>query len=338
MSQHKVEVIKTRLEEHPDADLLSIVKVKGWYCVVRTEDFKDIVDEDGYVMGAYIPIDSVLPPTPEWEYMQSKKYRVKTMRLRGILSQGILVPAKPEWEEGQDVMEELGIKKWIPPEEREVRFGGDSIPEPAGFNHHTDIENIQNFPGVFDETHDVVVTEKIHGTNARFGIVNGKFYIGSHNHTKLHPGNSVWSKAAEIFFIEKKLSEASMVLPGDLVIYGEIYGKFGKSYIQKLGYGMEKLGLVIFDIQTDGSFFDWEGVEDFAKTFGFDLPPVLYRGKFSEKAVEELAEGPTVLGKGIHLREGVVVRTVKEIFHRGIGRMWLKRKSNEYLLKMGKRR
>lgn len=337
MSQHKVEVIKTRLEEHPDADLLSIVKVKGWCCVVRIEDFKDIVDEDGYVMGAYIPVDSVLPPTPEWEYMQSKKYRVKTMRLRGILSQGILVPGKPEWKEGQDVMEELGIKKWIPPEEREVRFGGYSIPEPAGFNHHTDIENIQNFPGVFDETHDVVVTEKVHGTNARFGIVDGKFYIGSHNHTKLHPGNSIWSKMASKLSIEIKLLDAyhRVWFTGspDIVIYGEIYGED----IQKLHYGVEP-SFVLFDVQVNGNFLGWDEVERFAKTFGFNLPPVLYKGKFSEEIVEELAEGITVLGNGIHLIEGVVVRTEEEIFHRGIGRMWLKRKSNKYLEKMGKKR
>lgn len=329
MSQFKVEVVPVKLAKHPDADLLSIATVKGWQCVVRTSDF------DGVELGAYIPLDAILPPTSEWEYMQSRKYRVKTIRLRGILSQGILIPAREGWVEGQDVTEELEIKKWIPPEERKdkVTFGGSCTPEPAKFCYHTDIERIQNFPDVFKEGDEVVITEKIHGTNCRFGWVDNQYMVGSHNHRKECYGPSIYARVGEELNMEHKFSFNLFTKENnDLVLYGEIYGlKVQKGF----RYGLETQKFILFDVQLNGKFLDWEEVERYAETFGLDLPPVLYKGSFSNKIVDELSNGLTVLGQGAHLREGIVIRSVHEEWDKALGRKWIKKVSDEYLLKKG---
>ncbi|MCK4359146.1 MAG: hypothetical protein KAW92_10485 [Candidatus Cloacimonetes bacterium] len=329
MSQFKVEVVPVKLEKHPDADLLSIATVKGWQCVVKTSDF------DGVELGAYIPLDSILPPMPEWEYMQSKKYRVRTIRLRGILSQGILIPAKEGWVEGQDVTEELGIKKWIPPEERQekVIHGGVKVPEPAKFCYHTDIERIQNFPNAFKEGDEVIITEKIHGTNCRFGWTDGQYMVGSHTCRKECHGVSIYARIGEELDMEHKFSFNLFTKENnDLVLYGEIYGfKVQK----KFNYGLETQKFILFDVQLNGVFLEWEEVEGYAKIFNLDLPPVLYKGPFSNKVVEELVNGLTVLGQGAHLKEGIVIRSIHEEWDERLGRKWIKKVSDEYLLKKG---
>jgi len=118
-------------------------------------------------------------------------------------------------------------------------------------------------------------------------------------------------------------------LHSDIVVFGEIYG-YG---IQKLKYGKKQAELIIFDIQVNGKFLGWEDIERGSQFMDLGLPPVLYLGPFSDKLIEEFADGPTILGQGAHVREGVVIRTIVETPHWELGRMWLKRISDKYLLK-----
>jgi RNA ligase (TIGR02306 family) len=319
MSQFIVEVVPVKLEKHPDADSLSIAFVKGWQCVVKTDEFKD------KVLGAYIPIDSILPDLPEWEFMRPRNFRVKTIKLRKVLSQGLLVPAREGWEEGQDVTEELGVKKYEPPDP--VSFGGDNAPNVAGFSYKTDIERIQNFPDVFKVGEEVFITEKIHGTNFRFGVVENVFYVGSHFNIKKHPGGSIYSLVATRYGLEDKV--LNKWRSEDAIIYAEIYGKS----VQNLTYGLTKQDFVVFDIQINGKFLNWKEVESICKELDFKTPPVLYWGPFSLKRVDQLADGPTTLGKECHIQEGIVIRSEREQLDNYIGRKWLKRLSNDYLLK-----
>jgi len=334
VSQFKVEVVKAKLEKHSNADTLSVVIVGGWQCVVKTADF------EGVELGAYIPIDSIVPDVPEFEFLRSHKFRVKTIKLRGLLSQGLLIPAKCGWYEGDDVTEELGVKKYEPPEM--LHFGGELIQEPAGFEYHTDIEQIQNYPSVFVEGEDdVIVTEKIHGTNARFGLIDGVFYVGGHQSAQKYPGVTVYAKVAEKLEIEKKmrrlernyLTVKGWVKVENVVLYGEIYGRFGEKRIQSLDYGRVDPGLIIFDVQVNGKFLDWPDIERCLQVMDLQTPPVLYEGKFIKSIIDDLTEGKTVLGNGLHLKEGVVIRARREEFHPEMGRKWLKRVSNNYLLK-----
>lgn len=158
-----VEVVPVVLEKHPDADTLSIVPIKGWTCVVKTEDFKDVK------LAAYVPSDSVVPDTPEWSWLKGK-LRIRSCKLRGVYSQGVLVPAKPHWKEGDNVADELGITKYEPPEPRWYRpggggkgLGGDCLAEPLAFHHYTKIQNWNNYPDIIAEGEVVNITEKLHG-------------------------------------------------------------------------------------------------------------------------------------------------------------------------------
>ena len=101
----------------PNADKIEVAMIDGWQCVVSKDDGFKVGD-----LVVYVEIDSVLPPIPEFAFMEKRKYRVKTIKLRGQVSQGLVLPMSilnshqplPETPEGSDVTEILGIKKYDP--------------------------------------------------------------------------------------------------------------------------------------------------------------------------------------------------------------------------------
>ena len=119
-----IRVIK-ELRPIPNADRIELAIIDGWQCVVSKSD--------GFKVGdkvIYVEIDSILPPKPEFEFMKDRKYRVKTIKLRGQISQGLVLPTSliPHFntiacptgtEEGSDVTSYLGITKYDPEAEQE---------------------------------------------------------------------------------------------------------------------------------------------------------------------------------------------------------------------------
>src|SRR5689334_4082598 len=99
------------------ADRIEVCTVLGWHVVVAKS-------ENHYVGEnvIYIEVDSILPPIPEFEFLRVRKYRVKTIKLRGQISQGLILPLSvlpKTWMYernfvGQDVTDALGIKKYDP--------------------------------------------------------------------------------------------------------------------------------------------------------------------------------------------------------------------------------
>ena len=157
-STHRVEVVPVVLEPHPNADTLSIVKVYGYSCVVRTEEWKD------RKIGAYIPPDSVCPDAPEYAYLEvlpgTSAKRIRTIRLRGVLSMGLLMPAPEGSKVGDNVAEIMGITHWEP--ELEMA-GGQATGGPSGiYCPKYDIDTIRRYD-LFVPGEPVYVTEKIHG-------------------------------------------------------------------------------------------------------------------------------------------------------------------------------
>ena len=103
-----------------NADRIEVAIIDGWECVVNKADGFKVGD-----LVVYIEIDSVLPDKPEFEFMRKYKFRVKTIKLRGQVSQGLVLPTSiiPHFGtiacqcgclEGDDVTEFLGIKKYDP--------------------------------------------------------------------------------------------------------------------------------------------------------------------------------------------------------------------------------
>jgi hypothetical protein len=97
----------------PDADKIEVATILGWKVVIaKTDNFK-IGDK-----VVYIEIDSKVPERPEFEFLRDRKFRVRTIRLRGQYSQGLVVPMSilkgKDYPIGTDVTKELGITYYVP--------------------------------------------------------------------------------------------------------------------------------------------------------------------------------------------------------------------------------
>ncbi|MEK7269866.1 MAG: RNA ligase (ATP) [Planctomycetota bacterium] len=321
MSQHKVEVVPVRLQKHPNADALSVVEVFGFTACVRTADFQ------GVSLGAYIPPDSLVPADrPEFAFLAPKakggRARIKVARLRGVVSQGLLVPAKPGWAEGQDVADLLGVTHYDPPEP--FSTGGEDEPPPEGNRPVYDVENWRRFRHLFRAGEPVLVTEKIHGANARYAFVDGRMRCGSHKNWKKEDptGLNVWWKALKV----APAVEAFCRAHPEITVYAEVYGA-----VQDLKYGTKpgEVRVAAYDLLRGNA---WVPAAE-ARALGEGLPwvPTLFEGPYDESSVDAFAEGPSTMPLANHLREGCVVKPLEERTDPEIGRVQLKIVGNAYL-------
>lgn len=108
------------LEPIPNADKILKATVRGWECVVSKSDMFNVGDK-----VIFIEVDSVLPPRPEFAFMKDRKYRVRTIKLRKQISQGLVLPMsylKGHFEVGDDVTKLLGITKYDPQADAEKKL------------------------------------------------------------------------------------------------------------------------------------------------------------------------------------------------------------------------
>lgn len=212
MTEIKAQVVEFDLLPHPNADILSIAKIrnKEWQCVVKTSDMV------GKSIGIYIPIDALVPTSkPEFSFLADKSKsdgtaRIKTIRLRQKISQGLLINAPEGSVVGDDFTEALGVTRWEPA--IPAMLAGDMVREPGNFQKYTSIENYKNFPNVFTENDDVVITEKCHGClryDTRVKLATGdkkticEIKIGDEVLGLDNNGNLVPSKVLTIFKHDK---------------------------------------------------------------------------------------------------------------------------------------
>lgn len=329
MSEFHVEVaILKKVSKHPNADVLSMGEVNGYPVIFRTEDFKE---GDKVV---HIPIDSIVPNTPEWEFLGGNT-RIKAKRLRGIFSMGLPIKARPEWKVGQNVQEELGIIKYEPP--ISIITGSENERDPGFMPVYTDIEGMRRWMEILQEGEEVVITEKIHGANGRFLYRDDRLWVGSHTQIKrksyeytarvklpwvphwlyVRPlkwllgrkvkrwtPESIWWEVA----ISMNLEERLKAIP-NIAIYGEVYGQ-----VQDLKYGVDRgAKLVVFDAMDTltRKYLDYDELEKLVKSLDLATVPILYRGPWKKELVS-LAEGKSTVPGANNVREGIVVRPVKE--------------------------
>jgi len=329
------------VDPHPNADRLCLARIKGWQAVIRRR-------EDGspeFAPGekvVFIPPDSTLPRemaerlgvvsylSERTNVEGDRELVVRRVRLRGEPSFGLVVrPDDPGWPVGTDVREHYGIGKFRPP----VRFSaGDAEPNHPLFQRYTDIENLRNFPDVFAPGEEVVVSEKIHGTNARIGWVEGALLAGSHGLQRKRPEpgematNTYWFPAT-LEPVRSLLDDLRQQAPV-VILYGEIYG----SRVQSLHYGRrDGLGFAAFDVLVGEHFLGYDDFAALCAHHGVETVPLLDRGPFSLDWIAALSRGQTTL-PGQHIREGVVVRPAVERFDPRVGRAVLKYLSDDYLL------
>jgi RNA ligase (TIGR02306 family) len=322
------------IQEIPGADMIELAIVDGWKVVVAKEVGHKIGD-----MVVYCEIDSFLPIREEFEFLRKSSYkkmsdgsegfRLKSIRLRGTLSQGLILPLKdlqlPNKDllrEGMDVTSELGIIKYEPPISAEL--AGKVKGLFPSFIRKTDEERIQNLADEYEEMkkHTYYVTEKLDGSSATFYYNNGEFGVCSRNLELLETeGNTFWKVARELD-LENKLREygANLSIQGELI--GE--GIQGNPYKIK---GQTVRFFNLFDINNQ----EYYGLPNFLITLNvlqLESVPVLDRNFQLPNSVDELlnyADKKSELNPNFD-REGVVIRSLDR-------KISFKVISNKFLLK-----
>ncbi|MFD7588059.1 RNA ligase (ATP) [Kitasatospora sp. NPDC059811] len=326
MSTLRVTVEKLVVLEHPNADALELAQVGLYRAVVakgryRTGDY-----------AVYIPEQSVLPAELIDELgltgklAGSRSDRVRAVRLRGELSQGIVcLPTALAGTDladaagrGEDFAELLGVVKWQPPVP--TSMNGDVLSAPD-LLPWVDIENLKRYPDVFEPGEPVVLTEKLHGscclmtyTAATGEVQVSSKGIGAQGLSLVEDERNLYWRAVRAYDLPAVAARLAERLGAERVgVFGEVFG----AGVQDLTYGAsgraELPGYAVFDVSAlvDGQL-RWYSA---AELLDGELPlvPELWRGPFDPETVLAFAQGEeTVSGRELHLREGVVVRPVTE--------------------------
>lgn len=232
------------------ADRIELAKIDGWQCVVPKGAFA--VGDEGY----YCEIDSILPnDDPRFAFLEQRKFRIKSMKLRGVLSQGLLQPLSTLTEDelsrmraGESLTDILRVQKYEPP----VPISGQQKGTfPTHLVPKTDQERIQNIPDlvVGRNASEFEVTEKLDGTSCTFfayreqldGVLGAwNFGACSRNWEMDLEDSNVYAK----LFGELDLQVKLFQLGRNIAIQGEIIGPA----IQGNKYQRGKQEFYVFDI------------------------------------------------------------------------------------------
>ena len=302
----------------PGADMIELAIVDGWKVVVAKNVEHKVGD-----MVVYCEIDSFLPIKEEFEFLRKSSYkkmsdgtegfRLRTIKLKGQVSQGLILPLKDLQlpnkdllEVGMDVTNLLGISKYEPPIPAEL--SGKVKGLFPSFLRKTDEERIQNLSDEYEnlKQHKFYVTEKLDGSSATFYSKDGVFGVCSRNLELLETeGNTFWKVARELKLEEWLTSQdVNYSIQGELI--GEsIQGNPYKIKGQTVGF------FNAFNIDTQ----EYLGLEEFEKlisSMGLKSVPILDREFTLPDTIDELltyADEKSVLNSNFD-REGVVIRSL----------------------------
>lgn len=320
----------------PGADAIEAVRVNGWWVVSKKGEFK-VGDR-----CVYFEVDSFLPVRPEFEFLRKAcfkstqhlgdGFRLKTIKLRGQLSQGLALPLSTaqigsDIEFGTDVSEMLGVKLWekpIPPQLQGQMKG--SFPS---FIRKTDQERCQNLIGELREAHErgehFEVTIKLDGSSCTAYWRDGVFGVCSRNiELKLEDETNTFVSTVE----RSGLGAAIRALGRNIAVQGELIGPG----IQGNPEGLEEHAIYVFDIfDIDTQRYLLPSARDRLLTvlqslgfYGWSVP-VLDSACIPPRTVPELlqmAEGPSLHADA---REGLVFKSIGRNFS-------FKAIANSYLL------
>jgi hypothetical protein len=247
-------------------------------------------------------------------------------------------------QEGDDVAELLGFTHYEEPDQsyvlgtqgrkltvwqRILKFFG-FVPKPFGPKDGPgvyDVESVKNYPRALVEGEQVIATEKIHGSNARYYFDGETFWVGSHKKWWKDKTNIWWRVAIANPWIEEFCRQYPLhTLRGEVTPTQTGY-QYGNTPEEQF---------FAFDVQKpNGEYVD--KVDLYRYPLIYKLVPVAYQGPYNAALLATKAEGRTLVGmKNPHLREGLVISTERERVMRGLGRAQLKLKSMAFLEKESK--
>jgi RNA ligase (TIGR02306 family) len=341
------------------ADSIEIAVINSWRVVTKKGEYKP------GDLCIYFEIDSFLPIEKEFEFLRKSSYkkmgdkegfRLKTIKLRGQISQGLIMPlsilenehemkigvSKQPWgdqlqlgpyddaiviEEGTDVSDYLNVIKYEPPIPAEL--SGKVKGTFPGFIRKTDEERVQNLTKEFELMRDesYYVTEKLDGSSATYYFKDGVFGVCSRNLELLETQENTFWKVARELFIEEKLG----TLDENFAIQGELIGEG----IQGNPYKIKGQTVKIFNIFNidKQEYLSLDSMVGFLEKINVDqspleLVPIInydYKLPDTVDAILDQAEGKSYLNKETE-REGIVIRNRdKSVSFKAI--------SNSFLLK-----
>lgn len=322
------------------ADKIELARVLGWQCVVNKGQF-DVGD-----LAVYFEVDSFLPVNDKFEFLRSSSYkntpimgegfRLRTMKFRGEISQGLLMPVS-EFPEiklcklGDDVSDILGVKKWEI--EEKITTGGKVIGQLPHDIPHTDETRVQAEPGLIDEFSglEYYISTKMDGSSHSIGIDEDGFHITGHNFEYSEGPFVNYIRARGI---EEKL-KTFMQLTGVSMI--TIQGELCAPGIQQNRLRLTAPEWYVFTVRENGKRVGLTRMLQVCKALGLEHVPIEEVGKDlpskypTVESLLERADGEYPRGGR---KEGIVIRPTEPVFSKTIsGDLSMKVVSNKYLLK-----
>lgn len=300
----------TALSPIEGADRIEVATVLGWQCVVKKGEFK---------VGqriVYVEVDSIMPEKPEYEFLRDRKFRIKTIKLKGQISQGLVIALPKTWDTrpiGMDVTVDLGIEKYLTPSERSeeeeqakkianeknklkkfmMRYSWFrrmflSKKQKNGFPFwvsKTDEERIQNMPKVLEQFKDkeVYVTEKVDYQSATFTgkmVPNTIPVIGKFLPKKFQfvvcSRNLVNNNKNSLYWKIAQKYNIEQILKENPTL--TIQGEQGSPAVQGNKYGIKEPAMWVFNIIDHEKNYHYNRFEMVAFCEKYDLPlvPLVY--------------------------------------------------------------
>ena len=344
-----------------DADRIELATTLGWQVVIaKSENFKI-----GNLI-IYIETDSIVPERPEFEFLRERKFRVRTIKLKKTISQGLILPLSilpnKNYKEGQDISELLGIKKYDPQAELEERlesekqsrqknkidkflkrwswyrklFGKKRKGGFPSFIKKTDETRLQTIPHILEEYKNDIfsVSEKLDGTSLTCFMIQDKTWYGKKKYTfGVCSRNIYLSKqdTSNYWKIAKKYNIENVLrnIIGNnkcVVLQGEIIG----AGIQENKYGLKDLDFYAFNLIFDNVKFNNYNARQLLQEQNIKFVPIINNSFKLKSTVNEMVDysnGKSLVATNT-LREGIVCRNYeKDISFKVV--------SPEFLLKYG---
>ena len=333
-----------KLETIEGADMIERATVLGWHLVVKKGEFKE------GDLCIYFEVDCFLPVVPQFEFLAksgTKKilidqkeiegYRLKTIRLRGQVSQGLALPIgsfadklkiQEVWKEGREVTDKLGVVKYEP--QMPAQLSGVARSGFPGFIPKTDEERIQNLPSLLETYKDVpfYVSEKLDGSSTTIFFRDGELHVCSRSLDLMeNEGNTFW-KVARILKLEEKLGKhPNYALQGELV--GE---NIQKNTLKITGHKIYFYN--IYDMSKD-EYLSMNDFVDACRELEIETVPIVDKELFLFKTVDEMVKHATFKSyiNNDGWAEGHVIRPLQEMHDPDLGRLSFKVINPEFLLK-----
>ncbi len=267
-----------QISDIPGADAIQVATVLGWMIVIKKGEYQ-LGD-----LCTYIQIDTIVPELPEYEFLRVRKFRVRTIKLRGQISQGLIVPLpKGKYAEGDDVTELLAIKKYEKPDNNPASFKSQKMPASGIarwiylFKHKllfklfpflnkpdrtpfpkelvgiTDEERIQNMPTLLTSYAGKLfyINYKLDGSSITIihqRRANKSIYRICSRKLELHDTQNDWYKVfTNTSFSKQILKLVTHFKTDNIIVQGEAIGKFNGNH-----HALKENEIRLFNIFVNG--------------------------------------------------------------------------------------